>query len=90
MTKKQQEIIRRHLLSNRIELSDAYKKPSADKIWAYKDCRKRFEQQDGFKFKIIGRNSFVFSVGWYFKKNDKTYFHYETDITLLEFEVDNV
>lgn len=88
MNQKQKNIIAKHLRSQKTDLYDAYKKPSQEKIDAYEDCYKRFKQQNGFKFKIIGRNLYVFSVGWYFKKNNKTYFHYETDVTLLEFEVE--
>ena len=87
MTKKQQEILRKHLLSNRYTLSDAYKKPSKDKIEAYNDCRKTFEEKNGYKFKIIARNMYVFSIGYFYNVDLKTYFHYETDRTILEFEV---
>lgn len=87
MTKKQQNIIYKHSLSNRVELSDAYKKPSYDKQYAYNQCKKLFKELDGWDFKIIGRNMHVFSIGFYYKKDNQTWFHYETDVSYLDFEV---
>lgn len=87
MAKKQLQILEQHKKSDKITLLDAYKKPSLDKQHAYKECKKIFNELNGKDFKIISKNIYVFSIGFYYDKNDKLYFHYETDKTVLDFEV---
>lgn len=87
MTKKQLQILDQHKKSNKITLLDVYKKPSSDKQYAYKECRKIFDELNGKDFKIISKNIYVFSIGFYYNKCGKLYFHYETDKTILDFEV---
>lgn len=68
MTKKQRNIYDRWENSNDTSLWDVYKNCSAEKWSAYEHCRRRFDELDGRGFRIIGANTFGFSVGFEYEQ----------------------
>ena len=47
-----------------IWLSEAYKNPSIYKQRAYADCIKKMIEMGGYRLRIMGYNSCLFTVGW--------------------------
>lgn len=64
MTKRQRSIYERWQASENVALQDVYKTCSAEKWRAFDHCRTRFAELNGFGFRIIGANTFGFSVGF--------------------------
>lgn len=54
-------------------LDDVYRSYSADKARAYRYCRELCDKYDGFGFRITGHNCNMFSVGFDFEANGRTY-----------------
>lgn len=48
------------------DLSDCYKKASVAKQRAYAYCRDKQRQYNGYDFRIISYNTFIFTVGFKF------------------------
>ena len=88
MTKKELSILKSHHRSCLTDLAQCYKNFSQLKWQAY--CYERDTQYvlNGFNFRIIGYNSMMFSVGFYFYMNEELYFHYATNKTTKDFLVD--
>jgi len=88
MTKKQNQIVARHSASNLYYLHQCYDNPSWAKECAYERCKNKCAQASGYDFKIIGYNCMMFSVGFYYVKDGKKMFHYETNHNALDFIVE--
>lgn len=87
MNKRQLNIIQAHERSALFDLYDCYEKPSARKYYAFNRCKEYCANLNGFNFKIIGFNSCMFSIGFYYRKNGALFFHYETHANALDFKV---
>lgn len=88
LTKKQFSIVKRHQSSNLYYLYQCYDRPSWYKQCAYDNCKAKCSKLNGYDFKIIGYNSQMFSIGFYYVKDGKKTFHYETNRTSLDFIVE--
>lgn len=49
-------------------IKEFYKKPSAHKIQADNKCRQQCQAENGERYRIIGGNSFNFTVAWHTSK----------------------
>jgi hypothetical protein len=87
MTQKQKLIINSHTNSTTYYLHHCYGKCSSTKVEAYLKCKTRCSELNGYDFKIISHNKNFFTIGFYYSKDNNTYFHYETHITSLDFLV---
>lgn len=88
MKQYQKAILQRYEYSDNYNLWQCYERPSYYKVRAYEYCKSLCAQMNGWGFKIIGYNTSMFSIGFKYKKDDKTMFHYETNRTTLDFEID--
>lgn len=89
MTKKQYEILQRHNQSELFTLWDCYERPSQNKIDAFNKCRDAYLSKPSARnFKIISYNTNMFSIGFYYYKVNTLMFHYETNKTIMDFEID--
>lgn len=80
-------IYKRYLRSSDTQLFDCYDKPSQAKFNAYDYCLSLFREYNGSDFRIIGYNTFGFSVGFMFEKDGKTYLAYITKDNDRYFEI---
>lgn len=87
LTKKQEALLERYNDSNLTTLHECYGSWSWAKEHAYNDCVARMEALNGYGFKIISYNTSVFTIGFRYQKDGKEFFHYETDRTILDFEI---
>ena len=87
MTKKILAILKSHHNSSLIDLHDCYKSYSMLKYAAYEYQRELQLMRDGFNFKIISYNGYMFSVGFYYRMDNELYFHYATNKTAFDFNV---
>ncbi len=76
--KYMRDVCNRYCCSEYTTLKEAYKKPSYDKQITYNRCVKMFEELDGFDFRIIGHNTYTFSVGFKFRYKGQLYLAYIT------------
>ena len=65
-----------------------YKKPSLNKIKAWKLCKKLASKNNGNDLHICGGNSSAFSAGFTMVKNDKKYLIYITRDNKYKIELD--
>ena len=59
-------------------LKDVYTTWSAEKEYAYKNCKRLFDDLKGSCFTIVAKNGWMFTVGFWFKYENETYFCYIT------------
>lgn len=85
MTKNQEHLYYEHKRATATRLEDVYDKCSSAKREAYANCWQAFCHDNGYDFKIIGHNTFTFSCGWLFMKNDEEWLHIETAKRSYEF-----
>ena len=65
-TKAVRSAYRCYALSNAVTLSDVYTTASADKWRAFHECERLQTVVNGHDLRIIGANTFTFSVGFLF------------------------
>ena len=87
MTKQQKAILKRYNLSNMYDLYDAYDNTSGAKRRARRGVVDEYNDKHGYGLKIIAKNTFMFSVGYYYKIKDVLMFHYETNQTAQNWAV---
>ena len=87
MNKKYQGLLDSHERSHKYDLWDCYGHFSYWKARAYDNCKQLCEKLNGYDFKIIGYNTCMFSIGFYYRKGNQLMFHYESNKTILDFEV---
>lgn len=63
-TKRGQGFICAHKLSKFTTIYDAYKKPSAAKCAAYRQCLNKCNDENGRAFRVTGAGTQSFSVAW--------------------------
>lgn len=68
----------RHQNSRLYELNDCYKNPSTNKFDVFAIHRDIMRQYEGFDFRIISYNTFVFTVGFFGYINNRLNFFYIT------------
>ena len=88
MTKREQNIYNAYLRSNLTTLKQCYNSWSWAKERAYNECKNRCAEMKGHDFRIISYNLNVFTIGYLYEKDNKTYLHYETNVNVLDFEVE--
>lgn len=64
VSKKGQELLRRAAHDEGTSLDDVYGRYSCAKAYAMQDCRKWYEETNGYNFRIISHNTSAFSVAW--------------------------
>lgn len=87
MNKRQRLIYQRYCESPYVTLREVYGTYSYAKELAYEYCTKRFTQQNGKRFRIISHNSMMFTIGYTYEEDNKTYFHYESNKSMQHWEV---
>ena len=90
MTKRELDILKQHARSNLFELTDCYQSYSILKQHAYNYELNIYNSRLAYEFRIISYNGYMFSVGFYFVKDNKLFFHYASNRTTKEFPVDIV
>lgn len=70
------------------DIWQCYERPSYRKVRAYEYCKNLCAEMNGWGFTIISYNTCMFSIGFKYKKDGKTMFHYETNKTTLDFAIE--
>lgn len=86
--KQMQSAYKQYLWSSKTQLFDCYDNPSRAKFNAYDYCLSLFREYNGSDFRIIGYNTFGFSVGFMFEKDGKKCLAYITKDHDRYFEID--
>lgn len=68
-TARGQRMLSSYYNSAATDLKDVYKKPSSAKEKAYKECRELYDQAEGERFRITGKNCDSFSVAFLCNKS---------------------
>jgi len=87
MNKRQQSILDAYNNSDLRTLHECYGSWSWAKEYAYEDCKRTCANMNGYDFRIISYNTCMFSIGFRYKKDGKEYLHYETNVSVLDFEI---
>ena len=69
MTKRQRMIYETYEASEKRQLLDVYSSCSAEKRSAFDKCRRRCAELGANRFRIIGANSWSFTVGFEYRRN---------------------
>lgn len=85
MTKAQEHFIYSHKRATATRLDDVYDRCSTAKREAYASCWARFQEVDGYDFKIMGANTYSFTCGWFYMHDGKEYMHVETSQKMHDF-----
>ena len=88
MNKKQQSILDAYNNSNLTNIYQCYDKPSYFKVRAFNECKDACDACDGWGFKILSYNTFMFTIAYQYKKDGKTWLHYESDKSVRDFIID--
>ena len=65
--------------SNYTTLREVYGRWSGEKERAYKACLEKCSDMNGWNFRIVSHNSWMFTVGWLYRNEEgKNMFWYET------------
>ena len=71
--------LKRFEFSRYESIFSAYGKPSCAKIRAFQYCVETCEKYNGFKLRILSKNTFMFTCGFFFyDKDGKKQFYYIT------------
>ena len=78
MTQKHATMIRNYKRSSATELSHVYGRCSAAKIQALNYCKRKMVEMNGFAGKICTHNAQIFTYGFLFIRDGKTWMYYIT------------
>lgn len=89
MTKQGMNFYRAWERSQDTQLGHVYKsRPSDAKIKAYNWCREKCHEMGGYGFRIIGHNTFAFTVAWLTCENGRYILWVETAENSYKFDID--
>ena len=87
MTKKERGFYERWWQSKCNSLNQIYHHYSDAKAMAFEWCMEDCARVNGFRFRIIGHNSNVFSVGYAYESNGKTFLRVQTPYKQYDFVI---
>ena len=88
MTKRNLRMYQNLVNASNTTLRDIYKSWSNEKERAYNYCKQDCEKNNGFNFRVVNGNTFMFSCGYLYNKNGKKYCKYFTGYNTYEFLAD--
>lgn len=89
MTKHNIELLRQYDNTKWTSLYEAYENPSANKRKIYDDCLAVCKEKHGYNYRIVSRNTYVFTFAFKYKKDGKTHLFYMTPAHDYDFEVED-
>lgn len=87
MNQRQKEIFDSYLKSSDYCLGCVYERWSSKKYEAWNHCLEVMREKDGYDIRILSANRYMFTVGFRFKRDNKTYLMHITKYQEEEFEV---